>query len=68
MKTITAGTFSKKCIALVEEVHAKRKAILITNHGKPIAKLVPVVSDGDEICGFLVGKGTVSGDIISPAI
>ena len=40
----------------------------ITKHGTPVAKLVPVSTDADEIYNFLDGKGTVAGDVVSPAI
>lgn len=52
----------------MDEVHAKREAIVITKHGKAVAKLVPVNSETDEIYNFLAGKGTVSGNVVSPAI
>jgi len=41
---------------------------VITKHGKPVAKLVPVESQGDDIFGFLRGKITITGDIVSPAL
>jgi len=50
------------------EVQAKRETVVITKRGKPVAKLVPINTDQDEIFGFLAGKGTVIGDVISPAL
>jgi antitoxin (DNA-binding transcriptional repressor) of toxin-antitoxin stability system len=41
---------------------------VITNHGRPVAKLVPAGKDTDEIYNFLRGKGAIVGDIISHAI
>lgn len=37
-------------------------------HGEPVAKLVPVSNDTDEIFGFFSGKGSVTGDVVSPAL
>ena len=37
----------------------KHETVVITKHGKPVAKLVPVNNDMDEIYNFLAGKGTV---------
>ena len=68
MKTMGAGTFKVHCLAVMDEVQAKRKTILITKHGKPVAKLVPADKDTDDIYGFLAGKGTIAGDVVSPAI
>jgi prevent-host-death family protein len=68
MKTMAAGLFKARCLAVMDEVRAKREAIVITKHGKPVAKLTPCRQDADEIYDFLHGKGAVRGDIISPAI
>lgn len=68
MKKIAAGSFKTNCLAIMDEVQAKREAVLITKHGKPVAKLIPVNTEADEIYDFLAGKGTVAGDVISPAI
>ncbi len=67
MKKIAAGSFKSKCLALMDEVQAKRETVVITKHGKPVAKLVPVTNETDEIYNFLAGKGTVTGDVVSPA-
>lgn len=68
MKTIQAGTFKANCLALMDEVKAKRETVLITKHGRAVAMLVPVKADVDEIYGFLNGKGSISGDVIAPAL
>lgn len=68
MKTMAAGAFKAKCLAVMDEVKAQRKSVTITKHGKPVAKLVPVESHDDEIFGFLEGKGTVVGDVVAPAL
>ncbi len=68
MKTIAAGTFKANCLALMDEVQAKRETLVITKRGKPVARLVPVDSEEDDIFGFLAGKGRIVGDIIAPAV
>jgi prevent-host-death family protein len=68
MRTIPAGTFKAQCLAIMDEVRAKRQAVVITKRGKPVAKLVPVEEKKDEIFGFLKGKGKVVGDVVSPAM
>jgi antitoxin (DNA-binding transcriptional repressor) of toxin-antitoxin stability system len=52
----------------VDEVHTKRETVIITKHGKPVAKLVTVNVEKDEIYDFLAGKGAIVGDIIAPAL
>jgi prevent-host-death family protein len=68
MKKMPAGSFKTKCLAVMDEVQAKHETVVITKHGKPVAKLVPVNTETDEIYNFLEGKGTVAGDVVSPAI
>lgn len=68
MKTIPAGAFKTKCLSIMDEVKAKHETVLITKHGEPVAKLVPVTSDSDEIFGFFRGKGSITGDVVSPAL
>ena len=68
MKKMAAGVFKANCLAVMDEVQAKRETVVITKHGKPVAKLVPVTSDGDEIYGFLAGKGSITGDVVAPAL
>lgn len=66
MKKIAAGKFKAQCLALMDEVQAKRETIVITKRGKPIAKLSPVEKEADDIFGFLKGKVKIIGDIVSP--
>jgi prevent-host-death family protein len=68
MKKVAAGTFKVHCLALMDEVQAKREPVLITKHGKPVAKLVPVTKEKDDIFGFLKGKAKITGDVVSPAL
>lgn len=68
MKKMAAGLFKAHCLAIMDEVQSKRETVLITKHGKPVAKLVPASKHTDEIYGFLQDKGEISGDVVSPAI
>jgi prevent-host-death family protein len=66
MKTVPAGKFKVHCLAIMDEVQAKRQAVVITKRGKPVAKLVPVENKKDDIFGFYKGKITILGDVVSP--
>ena len=68
MKKIAAGSFKAHCLPVLDEVRARRQTVLITKHGKPVAKLIPADNDADDIYDFLAGKGVVAGDVVSPAI
>ncbi len=65
---MAAGSFKIHCLSVMDEVQAKRETVLITKHGKPVAKLVPADKGTDDIYDFLAGKGSVTGDVVSPAI
>jgi len=41
MKRMAAGSFKIHCLAVMDEAQAKRETVLITKHGKPVAKLIP---------------------------
>ena len=64
---IPAGQFKAKCLKLMDDVMIYHQEIVITKHGKPVAKLVPV---GDEkpqpVFGCMKDRAKVHGDIIKP--
>ncbi len=68
VKRMAAGEFKAQCLAIMDEVKARKVTVVITKYGKPVAKLVPADRETDELYHFLRGKGAVIGDIISPAI
>ena len=65
-KTMPAGVFKSKCLAVMDEVQAKCESVIITKHGKPVAKLVPVDSSRDDFYDSMKGKVTILGDIVGP--
>lgn len=68
MKTMAAGKFKATCLAVMDEVQAKREPVVVTKNGKPVAKLVPMpLEDPDPIFGFYKGKLEIIGDIMAPA-
>jgi len=68
MRTIAAGEFKARCLAIMEEVRARREPIVITKRGQPMVKLVPVTRGRDEIFGFYRGRLKITGDVVSPAL
>ncbi len=68
MKTMPAGKFKVHCLAIMDEVASKREPVVITKRGKPVAKLVPLSKEKDDIFGFMKGKITILGDIVSPIL
>ena len=68
MRKMAAGAFKTNCLAVMDEVQAKRVTVVITKHGKPVAKLVPVNAEDDDIFNFMGDKDAVVGDVVSPAL
>jgi prevent-host-death family protein len=42
VETMQASTFKARCLAVLDEVAATHREVVITKHGKPIARLVPI--------------------------
>jgi prevent-host-death family protein len=68
VKKMAAGVFKTNCLAVMDEVQAKRVTVVITKRGKPVAKLVPVEAKKDDLFGLFKGKVTIVGDVVSPAL
>jgi prevent-host-death family protein len=68
MRTIPAGEFKAKCLALMDEVYAGGETIIITKRGKPVARLSPPAEATEKkkesIFGSLRGMATITGDIV----
>lgn len=63
MKQIAAAKFKEQCLALLDEVD--QDGIVITKHGKPVAKLIPFAADSAGLIGALKDKLEITGDILS---
>jgi len=63
---IAAAKFKSQCLSLMDEVERKRKEIVITKRGRPVAKLVPVDEGTNALFGGMRGTVKVTGDIVSP--
>jgi prevent-host-death family protein len=70
MRTMAAAKFKAQCLSVIDEVQAKREPIVVTKHGKPVAKVVPLelTKGEDPLAAFLFpGKVKTVGDIVSPS-
>lgn len=60
-KTVPAGEFKARCLALLDLVSETGEELVVTKRGKPVARLVPV-----EVPPGLAGSIVWEGDLISP--
>ena len=63
--TIDAEDFKAKCLQLLDAVAAQREPLIITQRGKPVAKLVPVPPQS-ALFGALAGSVASESDIVAP--
>jgi prevent-host-death family protein len=66
MKTVPAAKFKEQCLALLDRVDAD--GIIITKHGKPVAKLLPVHTDNAKLIGSFKGKIKIKGNILTTGL
>ena len=64
--TITATEFKAKCLALIDEVQEKGGELLISKHGRLVARLIPVGAEKPWLA--LRGKGRFTGDAFAPVV
>jgi prevent-host-death family protein len=63
MKQIPAAKFKAQCLSLLDRVD--QDGIVITKHGKPVARLIPFAADSASLIGALKTKVSIKGDILS---
>lgn len=59
MKEVSASKFKEQCLSLLD--HLGPDGLVVTKHGKPVARVLPA----DSACAALIGSMK---DWISPAI
>ena len=65
---IPVTQFKAKCLEIVKRVHERQAPeIVVTKHGRPYVKVVPVDSGEHEFWGCLKGLAEIRGDLTKPA-
>ena len=60
-RSIGAGEFKARCLALLDEVAHTGRSLVITKRGRPVAEVVPC-REAPSLRGSIVSEG----DLISP--
>ena len=68
MKTMPAGSFKTHCLSVIDEVYDKHEEVVITKHGKPMAKLVPVVEEKKSNFDCMRGMAKIHGDLVESIV
>ena len=66
VKTIGAAKFKELCLALLDRLGPE--GLVITKHGKPIARVIPIETEHGLLIGSLKSKIKVRGNILSTGI
>ncbi len=66
MKLIEAGKFKEQCLALLDDLDAE--GLIVTKHGKPVARVVPYASHAADLIGSLRHKVEVKGDVFTTGL
>lgn len=66
MQTINASKFKEQCLSLLENLDSD--GILVTKHGKPVARVVPANTGCADLIGSMKDRIKIKGDILSTGI
>jgi prevent-host-death family protein len=66
MVKINASRFKQECLAILDNLTPE--GVLITKHGKPVARVIPASSDCAALIGRLKGKLKIKGDVQSTGL
>ena len=61
--TIPAGEFKAKCLAIFDDVERRRRSLVVTKRGRPVARVVPLTTGAS---GSLRGSLIHEEDLIAP--
>lgn len=67
MKTMAISKFKTYALRIIEEIAQNNETVVITKHGKPLAKVIPYEDEGKDIkMGQLSDTIVFEKDIITP--
>ncbi len=66
MKTIGAAKFKEQCLALLDRLDAD--GLIVTKHGKPVARVLPFETDSAGLIGSLRHKVKIQGDMLTTGL
>ena len=66
MKTIAAAKFKEQCLELLDQLDAE--GLVVTRHGKPVARVIPYHQQSAGLIGSLRHKIKVRGNILTTGV
>ena len=66
MKKIAAARFKEQCLAILDRLGPD--GVIVTKHGRPVARVLPVHESSAELIGALKSRITIRGDLESTGL
>jgi antitoxin (DNA-binding transcriptional repressor) of toxin-antitoxin stability system len=66
MKRVAAARFKEQCLSIIDRLDPQ--GIVITKHGRPVARVLPIEHASAELVGSLRGRIRVTGDLLSTGV
>jgi prevent-host-death family protein len=66
MQRVAAAKFKAQCLSLLDRLDAE--GLVITKHGKPIARVLPIARSSAELIRVLRGKIAVCGNLVTSGV
>lgn len=66
MKRIAAAKFKEQCLSILDRLGPD--GIVVTKHGRPVARVLPVQESSAELIGALKDRIAIRGDIESTGL
>jgi prevent-host-death family protein len=68
-KQIGAAEFKAKCLQIMDRVMQNKQPIVVTKHGKPVVRILPVEEPApDALFGCLADRFQIMGDVQEPVL
>jgi prevent-host-death family protein len=66
MREISASKFKEQCLSLLD--HLDPEGIVVTKHGRPVARVIPADSGCAALIGSMKGKVKVTGGVFTTGV
>ena len=66
MRSIGAAKFKEQCLAILDDLDPE--GLIVTKHGKPVARVTPFSDPPIELIGSMRGRIQVHGDVFSTGV
>ena len=63
MTKVAAAKFKEQCLSILD--HLPPEGIIVTKHGRPVARVLPAERASATLIGALRGKVRIKGEVLS---